>query len=226
MAARKATPSPVNMALGSYEAHADMSLRLPTSAAEVAKLQKEAETDRELLLSVTVTDAEEYEIADSLLTGVVRAKDAAKAMQQSATLPLYGVIKTVEGWFRPYASVLGECERHLKGQIGNYRLALAERERAARAAALEAAKTNDAPALLSALGEAQEAAAKPAGKASIRFEWVVKRIIEDALPDEFWSPDREKIARAVEAQGYTGDEPPFVRGVVFERRVAVGARRS
>lgn len=224
MATRKPAPTQTSPDVGNVELHRVLSI-VPTSAAQVAALQAEAEADSEMVRTVRVTDAETYELADAMLTSVVRAKDAAKAMCQSATLPLYGVIKTVEGWFRPYAQVLGGDELHLKSEIGNYRLALAAKEREERAAALAAARANDAPALLEALGNVAEAQAKPEGRATIRFEWAVKRVVEDLLPDKYWSPDMTKIEAEVKAQGYTGDEPPVIAGVVFERRVAVGARR-
>ena len=197
---------------------------LPIDALAVAKLQREAEADAPVYLAVTCTTAEDYEFADALLTALVQREDAAVAMRKSATVPLYGVIRTVESWFKPWLNALAPAKAHLKKEMGAYRVRQEAAEREARELAAQAAETGDAEALVEALTVATEIAAPTAARATTRFAWQVKRIAEDMLPDEYWTPDMAKINAAAKAAG-SSDEAPIIPGVIFERVALIGARR-
>jgi hypothetical protein len=200
----------------------EITLALPTSAADVAALQRDAESDAPTIRAITIADAGDYEFADAILTDVVRKKDAVVAMRKSATGPLYGVIRTVEGWFKPVVSALEASERHLKSAMGAWRLELDTRERAAREAAAVAAESGDAGAMLEAINAANAASPDAVdGRATVRFTWVIKRIAEDLLPDEWWTPDVARISALAEGDG----EPPVIPGVIWEKVPHVGARR-
>lgn len=203
----------------------EITLALPTSAADVATLQRQAEDDAPAVQAITIADADDYAFADAILTDVVQRKDAVVAMRKQATVPLYQVVRTIEGWFKPVVSALESSERTLKERMGAWRLQIAERERAAREAAAVAAESGDAGAMVTALNAATSAQMAPAaGRATTRFVWAVKRIAEDLLPDEWWTPDVARIeALAKETPG--DSDPPVVPGVVFERRAVIGARR-
>lgn len=200
------------------------SVPIPTSAAEVAALQLVAEADAKEVVSAIIVDCPEaYTAADEILTELAQRKDAAVAMRKSATVPMYQAIRVVEGWFRPLVAALDTAIAHTKGQIGAYRTERMRIESEARAAALTAAEADDGVTLIASLTLAAEAAEKPDGRASVSFRWSVKRILEDLLPDEWWTPDLTKID--VVARSTKGDEPPVIPGVVFERVAKVGARR-
>jgi len=198
-------------------------LQVPATAHEIAALQKIAESDLQTWREFTIDTAEEYEAVDAVLSDVVRRKDAATAMRTSATGPLYKATKTIESWFAPYLGALTGLEVLLKGGMGTYRLAQAEREREAREAAAVAADADDSEALTEALTVAAEAAQAPAGRASVGFEWRVARIVEDLLPREWWTPNTKRID--AHAKAHKGDDPPVIPGVVFERVAKIGARR-
>jgi hypothetical protein len=215
--------SPITRTTGTI-AH-DVTIAIPTSAADVAALQREAESDAPAIKAITVNDADEYAFADAILTDVVRKKDAIVAMRKSATVPLYGVIRTIESWFKPVVSTLEAGEASLKRAMGSWRLACADAERAAREAAAVAAESGDAGALVEALQVATAIQAAPAaGRATTRFVWAVKRIAADLVPSDWLVPDVARIEALAKAT--PGDGPaPVVPGVIFERVAQIGARR-
>lgn len=203
----------------------ELTIAVPTDAREVAALQREAESDCSAITRLEVATDDEYAFADQLLTHVVQRRDAAIAMRRQATVPLYAVIKTVEGWFKPLVDADTCSERHLKDAMSRYRLAQAEAEREARELAAQAAAEGDAETLLAALTVATEAGAKPAGaRATTKFAWRVKGVpYPAAVPREYWCVDRAKLDAL--AKAHKGDDPPIVPGVEFERVAQIGAKR-
>ncbi len=190
-----------------------------------ATAQQEAAADAAAIVGVVVDSADAYTQADALLTAFVQKRDFAVGQRQSATKPLYGVIKTVESWFRPWVGDLDTCIAHLKGQLANYRVHQAHAAALAREEAARALETGGTPdALLGALNAAQDATTKPAGRAGVVFRWVVERVIDAMVPREWWCVDRARLdALAAETKG---DEPPVVPGVVFRREATVRASRK
>lgn len=194
---------------------------VPASATEVATLQREAESLVPSVERLTIESTDDYSTADGLLTELVRRKDAAIAMRKRATGPLKEAAREIESWFRPLTQALERCESHLKAELGRWRLDEDARALAARDAATAAAQTGDVDAMHAALDVATEAPA--AGRSTVRYRWVVKRIVRDMLLPEWLVPDEKRIAKL--AREHRGDEPPVVPGVVFEREAIVGARR-
>lgn len=201
----------------------ELAITLPTSAVEIAKLQAKAEAERSAYDAIVVTDSDQYEFADALLTGVVRERDAAIAMRTSATGPMYAAIRVVEGWFRPYLAALEGPEKYLRGLMNGYNVEKERREREARELAAVAAETGDAQGMVDALTVATHVAAPTAARASVRMGWGVKAIDEELLPPEWWEPKYSALAAL--AKKHKGDSPPVIAGVTFERTAAVGARR-
>lgn len=200
-----------------------ITVQLPLDARDVAALQASAEADAPAYASLTVASADDYTFADELLTAVVRRKDAAIAMRQQATRPMYAAIKTIEGWFRPLVNALEDAEVSLKNAMGRYRLEQNARELAARDAARLAATTGDAPALVTALTTASHAAQAPAGRASVSLAWHATSVNSALLPREYLVADMPRIQAL--ARAHKGDAPPVLAGVTFERVSRVGARR-
>lgn len=201
-----------------------MPASLNNDARKVAALQRAFETDAPAYLAVRIASAEDYTFADALLSEVVTKKDAAIAMRKTATGPLYGVIRTVESWFKPLLDAIAPAEKHLRGVMGAWRVEQEARELEARELAAVAAESDDAPALVEALTIAQEASAKPEARSSTAFGWYVERIAEDMLPDEYWIPDRARLD-AIAKEAGASTEPPIVPGVIFKRTAKIGARR-
>jgi hypothetical protein len=199
-----------------------LTLALPPDVAELATLQAHAEADAVALAALDDTCSAAD--VDAFLTDVVTRKDAALAMRKRATGPMYTAVREVEAWFRPLVTALEGAERHLKGLLGKQRLAALELERNARELAAAAADEGDAGTMLEALAVAAGAGARDDARATTRYAWTVKRIAEDLLPDEWWTPNRDAIE--AHAKGFAGDgDAPVVPGVVFERTAIVGARR-
>jgi hypothetical protein len=208
-------------------------MQVPTTARQVAKFQALAEARRptfEALAGQTLDDPDDIAFVDALLTEVVQLEDAAKAMRSSATGPLYGVIRTVESWFKPYLEELLYAKGVCKKLIGDARIAQAELASEARTVAADAAKVGDAETVVAALNVANEAARPDEAAATTRITWRVKKIAADLLPDtidtpagklELWCPDVAAIQAYADL--CAGEVPP-IPGVTFERVAAVGAK--
>jgi hypothetical protein len=202
----------------------EMTITLPTDALAVAAMQREAEADAPAYAELAVLDANDYTIADEILTDLVRRKDAAIAMRKEATGPMYTAARVIESWFKPLVSTLESCETHVKRAMGGYRLAQEARERYARELAARAAETN-APAedLITALTRAADAGTAPAGRATVRMVWRVKVVDFERLPREYTMPNMKAIEAF--AREHAGEDAPELAGVTFERGTIMGARR-
>jgi len=203
-------------------ANTDLAIAVPATANEVAAIQREAEEDLGFVVErLHVTDEETYTLADTLLTGMVQRKDALLAMRKRATGPLKTAAKEIESWFKPAVAALETCERHLKGELGAFRLAQATEAREAREAATVAAEAGDSAGLLEALNSADET--PPEGRATCRMVWQVARINEGLVTREWLIVDRKRIDAT--ARKHRGDTPPVIPGVTFEQVAQIGARR-
>lgn len=209
-----ATPDPTQVAIQKT---------LPVNSAELATLQAEAEaTERDDLPLIVVDSQAAYQAADEVLTIALQRRDARVNQRGSVTQPLYGVIKTVEGWFRPEIQTLDRIIAVIKKRMGEYVQLCAEAEAEARRTAQLAAQTGDAETLVESLTLAQDAALAPTEgvEARVSFRWQVKRIAEDMLPAEYWTPDLDKIEAVAKAAGSAeegSDAAPIIPGVIFER---------
>ncbi len=200
-----------------------LTLKLPATAVEVSKLETATSELVSILPEVEVVDDATYGVADELLTQAMQLLDAAKVCRTSVTGPVYAAIREVEARFKPAIVALEGFIIPVKKQLGTYRTAVAAAALEARQAAAEAAAAGDADALVESLNDADTLAQKPADTgARVKFRWIVKRIIPELLPDEWWCPDEAKIQEV--ALAHKGEEPPIVPGVVFERVADVSAK--
>lgn len=184
-------------------------------------------SELDAIREIVIECPDDYTFADEMLSELARTQDAIVAQRKSATVPLYSVIRTIEGWFKPSVDDLESAIKHLKLVMGRWRVTLAEREAEARRAAIAAAKADNAPALVTAL--TQERAAQPAsaavGRAVTRLGWKVASVNVDALPREYMIPNDSLLARIARDAG-TGDAPPpTIAGVTWERAAQIGAKR-
>jgi len=194
------------------------------TAARVAEIRKEAESDAELFGSMVVDDEDSYTIADSCLTIAVNRRDALVAARKDFLAPVKAEVNRVEALVRTATKVDDVTVLHLKREIGAFRVAQAQAQEDARRLAQDAAREGDADTLHTALAIADSAAEAPTGRATCRFVWRVKRIAEDLLPSEYFVPDRARIDAEAKAWG-GGEDPPVIPGVVFERVAQIGVRR-
>lgn len=201
-----------------------LTVNVPASVADLATDQRKAE---ELAVALAerfvISSADEYTLADEMLSEVARRKAAVVAQRKTATGPLYGVIRTVESWFRPLVTSLESCESSLKRAMGAYRVALEAREREARELAAKAAESDDADGLVEALTVANAAAAKPESRATTRFMWAIESVDAEKLPHDWFVPDMARLEGL--ARSTKGDAPPVVAGVTFKRVAQIGAKK-
>lgn len=194
-------------------------------AAGLATLRADTAEARELV----ITDRDTYAAVGAVLIERLKEYDASKALRDRVTKPLHEGWKNACALFKPNLEAWEELIKALKKAIGDYDLReLAEKNAAALAArAVFAAPAPDVAALTEALATANapEAAAEGVGT---RFVWQVKRYLETSSIDpEYLIPNEPKVnavARAWKSQD--PNEPPFVRGVVFELAAQVSGHRK
>jgi hypothetical protein len=199
----------------------------PALETKLAKAQAARANELAAIHEVTIESAEDYTFADTLLTECARNRDALVEQRKTVTTPLYTVIRTVEGWFKPSVSELEGAIDHLKKVMGGWRIEQARAEQEARRAALAAAKAQDTPALHAALERVHEAAPAQAapGRAKVRWAWQAEVVDPAAVPREFLCVDVAALGHLAKAAG-SGDVPPeSVPGVTWNRVPIMGAKR-
>lgn len=219
MAARKKTTTAI---VPAGEAPPVLALALPLSADELAGLLAEAQDKAEACVGLECPTADAYETCQGLLAEVVSDRDAVVAMRTESTQAADRAVRAIRATLKPILDALEVAEGYVRGAMGGYLKAKAEAEREVQAAALEAATTGDADGLVEALTASTELAASP--EQAARWRWVVKRIAKDLLPPEYLIPDEAAIKAVARAAG-SGEEPPVIPGVVFEREPVVAVSR-
>jgi hypothetical protein len=189
--------------------------------AGLARLQVETAEARELVIE----DPDTYAAVGAVLIERLKQYDESKELRDRVTKPLHEGWKKTCALFKPNLDAWDELIRALKKALGDYDLREAERKRLAheQARAVFAAPVPDIPAMTAALTVANAPEAQAVG-VSTTFVWRVKRIVPDLLPDEYWIPDEARLATV--ARVHTGDDPPVIPGVVFEREAQVTGRRK
>lgn len=189
-----------------------------TELAEGLALAKSIATD---LDGLTVTDADEAAIVAEGIKPAKARYDHLEALRVEVKRPLDAKAKEVQTAFKtaldPLAAVL-DTGRKL---LATYALAQDAVKRKATEDAARAAEARDLPALTLAVQAAQEAAPAKVAGTSTTFRWIVKRVAEDLLPDEYWTPDRARLDALAKATPGAA-EPSPIPGVVFERVAQVG----
>ncbi len=187
----------------------------------LATLQKDANEASEL----TITDRDTYAAVGAVLIERLREYDAAKRLRDDTTKPLHASWKRVCDLFKPSLDAHEALIKALKKALGDYDLReLAEKAQAAQEA--RAIVAAPGPVSVAALTEALSVANAPEAQAEgvgTRFVWQVKRYNVDLMDPEYLLPNESKV-NAV-AREHRGDDPPFVRGVVFERAAQITGRR-
>lgn len=194
-------------------------------AIELAAKQRGLEADAQpsALAAITVEDEGDYAVVTELRASVRSAKDELVTLRQSAAQPWKRVATTIEAMFRPAIRAAETIEADFRGKLEAFQLAKVQREREARELATQAAQSGDSATMLAALTESAALAQATPDGGAVRLQWVVERIVQDLLPDEWWTPDTAKIEAV--AKAHKGDEPPVIPGVVFKQAASVAVRR-
>lgn len=195
-------------------------------AAELATLQEAGEALATTAASFTCPDDPSYQALDGILSAVLVELDTIDATKRTVTDPLRTAIKATDRLFAPVIAPRDAVVAMCKRLMADYAQAKALAERAARALALEAAKRSDDGAMAQALTVAAAVAAPVDAGAQTRWRWVVKRIVPELLPDEYWTPDEKKIGAIAKAWPGKSEDPPVVPGVVFEREALIAGKHG
>lgn len=111
----------------------------------------------------------------------------------SVTGPLNGVLKTVNGWFRPVLTTLKAMETAWNQKIVD----AATQAAAAQRALIAEARATEAPAIMKeTLVEASAMVLRPSA-VTLRDNWVFEVYDPAAVPQEYLCPDLEKIGKVV-----------------------------
>jgi hypothetical protein len=172
--------------------------------------------------ALTITDPDTYAAVGAVLIERLREYDVAKKFRDDITKPVHAHWKRLCDLLscKPHEDLIAA----IKKAIGDYDL----RELAAKQVATEqaravfAAPVPDIQAMTAALtvANAPEATAEGVGT---RFVWKVKRYNVDLMAPEDLLPNEPKI-NAI-ARAHRGEDPPFVRGVVFELAAEITGKR-
>lgn len=183
------------------------------------------ERDAEAMRTFTITDPDTYAAVGAVLIERLREYDIAKKLRDDHTKPIYAAWKKACELFKPHIDAHERLIAAIKKTLGDYDL----RELAAKQAAATEARALVAapgPAPVAAITEALTVANAPEASAEgvgTRFVWRVKRYNVDIMDPAYLIQD-EKKCEAV-ARAHRGEEPPFIRGVVFELAAQVSGKR-
>lgn len=187
------------------------------------QLELEVEAQPGALAAITVDDEGDYAVVTELRASVRSTKDELVTLRQSAAQPWKRVATTIEAMFRPAIRAAETIEADFRGKLEAYQLAKVQREREARELATQAAQSGDSATMLAALTESAALAQATPDGGAVRLQWAVERVVQDLLPDEWWTPDTAKIEAV--AKAHRGDEPPVIPGVIFKQAASVAVRR-
>ncbi len=175
------------------------------------------------LQDATVDSDDDAAEAAALLREIVRKKDVFSALRDGLLKPVKRRVTDFAALFKPALDARTASEVKLKRLLADFTLGKQAEQRKQLAAAAEAAQARQPEAMSTALIAAHEAAPSKLEGVGVRSKWVVKRIAEDLLPDEYWTPDVKKIEAV--AREASPDDRPVIPGVVFELDATVSARR-
>lgn len=190
-------------------------LALPESApiADFCARARQAEIE---LAEVIIDDATSYAAADEYLTEIKHEIKHWTEARQTAARPFKTVVDWIEGSVRPGLQALERVEKEVKARMAAFVFERATAERKAREEAQAALVAGDDDALAVKLTESLALAAPIADVgAKTRWEWRVKRINPDLVPDEYWIVDEARIA--AELKAHKGEDAPVIPGVIPER---------
>jgi hypothetical protein len=182
--------------------------------------QRDADEALGHLRELAIANSNDQAFASEILLDVKAKHSELEKRRKSVVQPLNGVIRTVNGWFKPVRDRLEEAERILKGKIAEY---LEAQERANEEALQAAADAETGEEASSAL--AQVAPVTTAPGTSTRKVWRWEIVNTDAVPREFLTVDEQALAKYVRAAKESGGAPYGIPGIRFYQETKIVAKR-
>lgn len=177
------------------------------------------------LATVKVADEDSYQAADKLLLSVLEEKDGLEAVRVAGPGALGAIARRLNAKFKPLSDLLETAEKHLKRQIGEFKLAQQAQQAVNYREAAAAHIVGDHTAASTHLAVASAAQTTTAKGTSVKGKWIVASIDAKAVPVEWKIPDEKRIA--AHARNTPADvEPVPIEGVVFIQDVSVSKRRT
>lgn len=190
----------------------------------ITALHSQATKESALLVSASIDNDDDAADANASLKDWLSKLDKVSKMKKETLAPLKEAEKRINDLFKPLLDAGQTLTTGVRGMLERYELDKRAAQREAMAKAAEAAQSAEPEALLTALTEAEDAAPVKLEGTSFRRVWVIKRIIEGLLPDEYWAVDTKKIEGIGKAFAKS-DTPPVIPGVVWEESLSSTMRR-
>lgn len=177
--------------------------------------------DLAALKAFEINSLEDQEFAVDLIRELKVKHDGLEAVRTSITKPMNEALNAVNALFRPARQLLEEGEKILKQKISVYVAAREKENRLALQAAAEAQTVEEASAAISEV----EVGGKVRGM-STSYKWRAEVFRPEMVPNEFLSPDMNKIEASMKASVEVSGEPMPIPGVRFHKEPVISVRRS
>lgn len=196
---------------------------IPIDIISITTLHKQATTEHESLANQSIDNDQEASDANDYLRDWLQKLDGVTAKKKETLAPLKEAEKRINELFKPLLDKGAALTSGIRKMLTDYELAKRAAQRKALEEAAVAASSPEPEALLEALEKVEEAAPTQLDGTSFTRKWIVKRIAEDMLPDEYWTPDVKKIEAVGKA--HKSDSPPVIPGVIFIEELSSRVRR-
>ena len=196
---------------------------IPVDIITITTLHKLATTEHANLAGQSIDNDNEAAEANEYLRDWLSKLDGVSAKKKETLAPLKEAEKRINDLFKPLLDKGAQLTSGIRKMLTDYELAKRAAQRKALEEAAQAASSPEPEALLTALEKVEEAAPTQLDGTSFTRKWVIKRIAEDLLPDEYWTPDTKKIEAIGKA--HKGDTPPTVPGVIWVEELSSRVRR-
>lgn len=200
---------------GKMRTHAEEKAQeVTTSALTMARAEIEA------LDGWTIDTAEESDMAAVHVQTAITRKKALEKTRKTITVPMNAALKATNDLFRPPREALEKIEGLLKSKIADYIEAIEKKNDAALSTVASAETAEGATAALATVAVVDA----PAG-VTVRHKWRAEVFRADIVPDEFHTPDLDKIQAYTNGAVKMHGAPTPIPGVRFEKIPIVTSRQ-
>lgn len=161
---------------------------------------EEADEALELIRGIALRTNQELAGAVGVVAEMKEKRAAVDEQLKRFTAPLKGVIKDIEGFFKPAIKALDECEVLIKRKISDYTAGEAVQRDRLLADAGEAAQQGDAVAARALVVKADAHLVDKVPGLSMREQWDGEVVDAEAIPREFLIPDVKALKALTRAK--------------------------
>ena len=169
-------------------------------ALEASSQSEEADEALDLIKGIRLATNDDLKMAVVTVAEMKDKRGAVEAVLKRFTGPLKGVIKDIEGMFKPAMRALDECEALMKRKISSFAEEQAEKRDRLLAAAGEAVSESDQAASRALIAEAENHVIEKVPGLSVRELWDGEVTDAAAIPREFLIPDVKALKAMTRAR--------------------------